>query len=82
MLGALRVDQITDAHILEIKMLDLAAGTINKILQALGQILRDAQAKGHVASVPKIKRLKDNDHRHAFYIPEDYEWRSCRRLSR
>ena len=73
MFGALRVDEITDAHVLEVKMLDLAAGTINKILQALGQILRDAQAKKHVASVPKIKRLKDNDHRHAFYIPEDYD---------
>jgi integrase len=72
MFGALRVDEITDAHVLEVKMLDLAAGTINKILQALGQILRDAQAKKHVANVPKIKRLKDNDHRHAFYIPEDY----------
>ena len=73
MFGTLRVDQITADHVLEIKKLELAAGTINKILQALGQILRDAQAKGHVSIVPKIKRLKDNGHRHAFYVPEDYE---------
>ena len=73
MFGNLRVDQITDAHILEVKKLDLAAGTINKILQALGQILRDAHEKGLAPKVPKIKRLKDSAHRHAFYVPEDYD---------
>jgi integrase len=73
MFGALRVDEITDAHVLEVKMLDLAAGTINKILQALGQILRDAQAKKHVANVPKIKRVKDNNGRHDFYTPDQYD---------
>ena len=73
MFGALRVDEITDAHVLEIKMLDLAAGTINKILQALGQILRNAQVKGHLTSLPQIKRIKDGGHRHAFYTPEEYD---------
>lgn len=73
MFGALRVDQITEAQVLAVKKLDLAAGTINKILQALGQILRDAHAKGHMVLVPKIKRLKDSGRRHAFYVPEDYD---------
>jgi hypothetical protein len=40
MFGALRLDQITDDEVKEIKLLELAAGTINKLLQLLGQILK------------------------------------------
>jgi integrase len=72
MFGTLRVDQVTDAHVLAVKKLDLAAGTINKILQLMGQVLRDAQAKKLVASVPTIKGLRASHGRHAFYTPEDY----------
>ncbi len=46
MFGTLRVDQLADAHVLAVKKLGLAAGTINKILQLMGQALRDAQAEG------------------------------------
>ena len=73
MFGALRVDQLDDDHVLEIKKLDLAASTINKILQALGQILRGAQAKGFVKDLPKIQRLKNTGHRHDFYPPPEYD---------
>lgn len=72
MFGTLRVDQLTDAHVLAVKKLNLAAGTINKILQLMGQVLRDAQAKKLVASVPTIKGLRASHGRHAFYTPEDY----------
>jgi integrase len=74
MLGKLRVDQITDDHITEIKSLDLAAGTINHILQLLSQILKHALAKGIVSRMPAIKRLRDRGGRHGFYSPEDYAW--------
>lgn len=73
MFGELRVDQITNDHIEDIKLLDLAAGTINKILQNLSQILKHAAAKGHVSKMPVIKRLKDSAARHDFYVPADYE---------
>jgi integrase len=74
MLGKLRVDQITDDHITEIKSLALAAGTINHILQLLSQILKHALAKGIVSRMPVIKRLRDRGGRHGFYSPEDYAW--------
>lgn len=74
MLGKLRVDQITDDHIREIKSLSLAAGTINHILQLLSQILKQAVANGIVSRMPAIKRLRDRGGRHGFYSPEDYDW--------
>ena len=72
MLGALRVDQIGGDQIIAIKSLSLAAGTINHILQLLSQILKHAAARGFVARVPEIKRLRDRGGRPHFYSPEDY----------
>ena len=70
-LGGLRLDEITEDHILEIKKLDLAAGTINKILQELRQILQAAAKKGH-CKPPEIKRIKRIVGRADFYPPADY----------
>jgi integrase len=72
MFGELRVDQINDDHINEIKSLDLAAGTINHILQVLSQILKHAAAKGLLSRMPEIKRIRDRGGRHGFYSPADY----------
>jgi integrase len=72
MFGELRVDQINDDHIIEIKSLDLAAGTINHILQVLSQILKHAAAKGLLSRMPEIKRIRDRGGRHGFYSPADY----------
>ena len=72
-LGNLRLDQITDDHIKKIKLLDLAVGTINKILQLLGQILKAALDEKKLLTMPKIKRIKNKGGRHEFYPPEDYE---------
>ena len=73
MFGKLRLDEITDDDVKKIKLLDLAAGTINKLLQLLGQILKAAIDAKHIGSMPKIKRIKKKGGRHAFYPPEDYE---------
>jgi len=73
MFGKFRVDEITDDHILQIKKLKLAAGTINKLLQVLGQILRDAAAKGLLSKMPVFKGVKCNAGRHAFYTPAEYD---------
>jgi integrase len=70
-LGHLRLDEIGDDHILEIKRLDLAIGTINKILQGLGQILQAAATKGHMKPL-KIKRIKAPKTRADFYPPPEY----------
>ena len=51
-LGDLRVDQVRDDHILEIKSLNRAAGTINHILQLLGQVLKHAVSKGIIGACP------------------------------
>ena len=72
MLGELRVDQISDDHIIEIKSLSLAAGTINHILQLLSQILKHAVSKGLVPQMPVIKPLKNGGGRARFYSPEEY----------
>ena len=72
MLGKLRVDQVSDDHIMEIKSLDLAAGTINHILQLLSQVLKHAMSKGFMPRMPEIKRLRDRGGRPHFYSPEDY----------
>ena len=73
MFGKLRLDQITDDEIKRIKLLDLAIGTINKLLQLLGQILKAAIDAKHIGSMPKNKRIKNKRGRHPFYQPEDYE---------
>ena len=73
MFGVLGLDQITDDEVKEIKLLELAIGTINKLLQLLGQILRAAIDAKHIGSMPKIKRIKKKGGRHPFYQPEDYE---------
>jgi integrase len=73
MFGALRLDEITDDEVKEIKLLELAVGTINKLLQLLGQILKAAIDAKHIGSMPKIKRIKNKGGRHPFYQPEDYE---------
>ena len=72
MLGELRVDQVSEDHIMEIKCLDLAAGTINHILQLLSQVLKHAMSKGFMPRMPEIKRLRDRGGRPHFYSPEDY----------
>ncbi|MBL9100914.1 MAG: site-specific integrase [Myxococcales bacterium] len=73
MFGTLRLDQITDDEVKKIKLLELAIGTINKLLQLLGQILKAAIDAKHIGSMPKIKRVKNKGGRHPFYQPEDYE---------
>lgn len=72
MLGDVRVDQVSDDHIIKIKSLSLAAGTINHILQLLSQILKHAVSKGLVTRLPVIKSLKNGGGRARFYSPEDY----------
>jgi len=72
MLGKLRVDQVSDDQIMEIKSLSLAAGTINHILQLLSQVLKHAVSKGVMPRMPEIKRLRDRGGRPHFYSPEDY----------
>jgi len=72
MFGHLRVDRIGDDQIMAVKSLDLAAGTINHILQVLGQILKNALSKGFLTRLPVIKPLKNGGGRARFYSPEDY----------
>jgi integrase len=72
MFGHLRVDRIGDDQVMAVKSLDLAAGTINHILQVLGQILKNALSKGFLTRLPVIKPLKNNGGRARFYSPEDY----------
>jgi integrase len=72
--GGLRLDQITEEHVTQIKLLShLKASTVNSILQLLGQILRSAVDKQVLARMPKIKRVKANEGRHDYYSPDEYE---------
>ena len=73
MFGTMRLNEFTEDHVKAIKLLDLAVGTINKLLQLLGQILKAAIDAKHIGSMPKIKRIKKKGGRHPFYQPEDYE---------
>lgn len=75
-LGADRaVDEIDESAIDELVDALRAKGnsnaTINRKLAALSKMLSFAHQRGQIARVPRIERLKENQHRTRFFSPEE-----------
>ena len=74
-LGDRPLDEIGEADIqkLKAKYAHQAASSVNAILEVLGAMLRMAVEWGVIPAMPKIRKLKQQDRRFAFYDEAMYE---------
>ncbi len=74
MLGALRLDQITEQKITVVRkrLTDMKPSTVNLIVKTLQTMLRRAAKLGYRVTVPDVNLLPEQRQRN-WYTPEDYE---------
>ena len=74
-LGDRPLDQIGEAEIqrLKAKYAHLKTSSVNAILEVLGAVLRMAVEWGVIPAMPKIRKLKRQDQRFAFYDEGTYQ---------
>ena len=74
-LGTRTLDKISEADVQRLKaaFADQAPASVNNILTLLSTLLKVAMEWGVIASVPKIRKLKQQPQRFAYYEDEAYE---------
>jgi integrase len=74
-LGTRALDKITEADVQRLKaaFADQAPASVNNILTLLSTLLKVAMEWGVIASMPKIRKLKQQPQRFAYYEDESYE---------
>lgn len=73
-LGELRLDQITEQKIAEVRkrVADMKPSTVNLLVKTFLTMLRRAKKLGYRVTIPEINLLAEQRERH-WYTPEDYE---------